>query len=77
MDVDGSGAGSQPVRLTGDNDTENYPSWSPDGKRLAYQRDHNGPAIYVIIGWHWAAAAISDPGIRRRSELGSRFEPVQ
>ncbi len=34
MDVDASGVGSNPTRLTGDGDPENYPSWSPDGKRL-------------------------------------------
>lgn len=48
MDVDASGVGSNPTRLTGDGDPENYPSWSPDGKRLLYQRDFNGAAIYVI-----------------------------
>jgi Tol biopolymer transport system component len=48
MDVDSSGTGSNPTRLTTDSDAENYPSWSPDGKRLVYQRDFNGAAIYVI-----------------------------
>lgn len=48
MDVDAAGVGANPVRLTGDAEAENYPSWSPDGKRLAYQRDFNGSAIYVI-----------------------------
>ncbi len=48
MDVDASGVGANPKRLTADADAENYPSWSPDGKRLAYQRDFNGSAIYVI-----------------------------
>jgi Tol biopolymer transport system component len=48
MDVDSSGVGSNPTRLTADSDPENYPSWSPDGKRLVYQRDFNGAAIYVI-----------------------------
>jgi len=48
MEVDASGVGANPTRLTNDDEAENYPSWSPDGKRLAYQRDVNGSAIYVI-----------------------------
>ncbi len=48
MGVDASGIGSNPTRLTTDTEPENYPSWSPDGKRLAYQRDFNGSGIYVI-----------------------------
>jgi Tol biopolymer transport system component len=48
MDVDASGRGANPTRLTNDGEAENYPSWSPDGKRLVYQRDFNGSAIYVI-----------------------------
>ncbi len=48
MDVNASGMGANPTRLTNDSEAENYPSWSPDGKRLSYQRDFNGSAIYVI-----------------------------
>jgi TolB protein len=48
MDVDASGMGAYPARLTHDDDAENYPSWSPDGIHLVYQRDFNGSAIYVI-----------------------------
>jgi dipeptidyl aminopeptidase/acylaminoacyl peptidase len=48
MDVDGSGVGANPARLTNDEEAENYPSWSPDGKRLVYQREFNGSAIYAI-----------------------------
>jgi Tol biopolymer transport system component len=48
MQVDASGAGINPIRLTSDAEAENYPSWSPDGKRLTYQRDLDGSAIYVI-----------------------------
>jgi Tol biopolymer transport system component len=48
MDVDAAGMGSNPTRLTRDGEAENYPSWSPDGTRLTYQRDLNGSAIYVI-----------------------------
>lgn len=48
MDVDDTGAGANPMKLTKDTEAENYPSWSPDGTRLAYQRDFNGSAIYVI-----------------------------
>jgi TolB protein len=48
MDVDPAGVGANPTTLTNDVEAENYPSWSPDGKRLVYQRDLNGSAIYVI-----------------------------
>jgi TolB protein len=48
MDVDASGVGINAAKLTGDTDPENYPSWSPDGNRLVYQRDFNGSAIYAI-----------------------------
>src|SRR5690242_17519467 len=48
MSVNASGVGSNPTRLTTDAEAENYPSWSPDGKTLVYQRDLNGAAIYVI-----------------------------
>ncbi len=48
MEVDTAGVGFHPTRLTADGEAENYPSWSPDGKRLLYQRDLNGSAIYVI-----------------------------
>ncbi len=48
MNVDSAGAGSTPKRLTADREPENYPSWSPDGTRIAYQRDFNGAAIYVV-----------------------------
>src|SRR5260370_41584400 len=45
MDLNSSGIGYHARRLTNDAESENYPSWSPDGKRLAYQRDNNGSAI--------------------------------
>ena len=48
MEVDSSGVGANPARLTNDAEAENYPSWSPDGKRLAYQRAFNGSAVYLI-----------------------------
>jgi TolB protein len=48
MEVDGADKGANPVRLTNDAEAENFPSWSPDGKRIAYQRDFNGSAVYVI-----------------------------
>lgn len=48
MEVDASGAGTNPTRLTTDTEAENYPSWSPDGTHLAYERDLEGSAIYVI-----------------------------
>jgi Tol biopolymer transport system component len=48
MDVDAAGVGGNPTRLTTDGEAEDYPSWSPDGKRLVYQRSFNGSAIYAI-----------------------------
>jgi Tol biopolymer transport system component len=48
MDLNSSGIGYHPRRLTSDAEAENYPSWSPDGKQLLYQRDYNGSAIYIV-----------------------------
>ena len=48
MDLNSSGIGSNTRRLTNDPESENYPSWSPDGKSILYQRDHNGSAIYIV-----------------------------
>jgi len=48
MDIDGSGKGSHARRSTRNAEAENYPSWSPDGKRLVFQRDFNGSAIYIM-----------------------------
>ena len=48
MNVDASGLGASPIRLTHDGQDETYPSWSPDGKRLAYQGDLDGSAVYVV-----------------------------
>jgi Tol biopolymer transport system component len=48
MDIDTQGTGNHASRLTDNSESENYPSWSPDGKRLAYQRDYNGSAIYIM-----------------------------
>jgi Tol biopolymer transport system component len=48
MDVSTSGVGSNPRRITTDTQDESYPSWSPDGARLAYQRNLDGAAIYVV-----------------------------
>ena len=48
MDVDASGKGANPARLTSDGEAEDNPQWSPDGTRLVYQRGFNGAAIYVI-----------------------------
>jgi len=47
MDINSSGIGCHARRLTNDAEAENYPSWSPDGKRLVYQRDYNGSGIYL------------------------------
>jgi Tol biopolymer transport system component len=48
MDLNNSGIGNHPRRLTSNAEAENYPSWSPDGRQLLYQRDYNGSAIYVV-----------------------------
>ena len=48
MDLDSSGDGTNVRRLTQDEEAENYPNWSPDGKQLVYQRDLNGSALYTI-----------------------------
>jgi Tol biopolymer transport system component len=48
VNIDVAGAGSSPARLTSDAEAENYPSWSPDGRRVAYQRDFEGSGIYVV-----------------------------
>ena len=48
MNIDASGAGANPMRLTNDSEAENYPSWSPDGRQMVYQRDLDGSAIYLI-----------------------------
>lgn len=48
MNVDASGIGSNPTRLTADTGSEYDVFWSPDGTRLVYARDFNGAGIYVI-----------------------------
>src|ERR1700686_491401 len=41
MYLNGSSIGYHARRLTSDAEPENYPSWSPDGRWLIYQRDYN------------------------------------
>ena len=48
MDLNSSGIGNNTRRLTNDRESENYPSWSPDGKLILYQRDYDGSAIYIV-----------------------------
>ncbi len=48
MDIDSTGNGTNIKRLTNDPDPENYPSCSPNGKKISYQRDYNGAAMYTI-----------------------------
>jgi TolB protein len=41
--------GSNPLRLNGDKTTSMSPSWSPDGKKIAFMSNEDGkPEIYVI-----------------------------
>ena len=47
MDIDDAGIGNNPRRLTDDTASEDYPTWSPDGKHILYQRGYNGSAIYI------------------------------
>lgn len=48
MDINDAGAGNNARRLTNDTATEDYPTWSPDGKHILYLRGYNGSAIYVV-----------------------------
>ena len=48
MDINSADIGFNARRLTNDTESENYPSWSPDGKSILYQRGYNGSAIYTV-----------------------------
>jgi Tol biopolymer transport system component len=48
MEVDQAFKGFNARRLTAHVESEDYPSWSPDGKSIAFQRGLDGSAIYVI-----------------------------
>ncbi|HXT68136.1 MAG TPA: hypothetical protein VN700_00155 [Vicinamibacterales bacterium] len=46
VSVDGTG---KPVRLTNNTEEERAPSWSPDGKRIAFSCRRNGPDFEICI----------------------------
>lgn len=48
MDINDSGIGTNTRRLTTDTTSEDYPTWSPDGKHILYTRGYNGSAVYII-----------------------------
>lgn len=48
MQVDQAGRGFSTKRLTAKAESEDYPSWSPDGKSIVFQRGVDGSGIYVI-----------------------------
>ena len=48
MIINALGISTSVKRLTNNAGPENYPSCSTDGKKILYQRDYNGAAIYVI-----------------------------
>jgi Tol biopolymer transport system component len=48
MDLDKNYHGFNPRRLTTNSESEDYPSWSPDGSLIAFQHSKDGSGIYVI-----------------------------
>jgi Tol biopolymer transport system component len=42
------GPGTKPLRLTEHEALETYPTWSPDGRQIAFWRDTDRPAIHTV-----------------------------
>ncbi len=48
MDIGNDGRGIHSSRLTSTSESEDYPSWSPDGSKIAFTRGKDGSGIYII-----------------------------
>ncbi len=65
-----------PVQLTSALDVESYPSWSPDGQRLAYQANETG---FVLVGNHdiWVAQIGSGEPVNLTKDSPGQRSPAE